>query len=128
MTEANQITITNQDDMVEARVECAHMEDQHAQALLVQVAAAADESPSTPFVLDLSNVAVMPSMSIGVLVTLWKRFRDSGQRLILAGLQPQVRRTLTLCRIDKLLDICDSVEEARQRLAADRGGEGDSGR
>jgi len=116
MTQANEITITAQDGIILARVTCAHMEDQHAQALVVQLMAAADESPSLPIVLDLSAVAIMPSMSIGVLVTLWRSFHDRRQRFILAAAQPSVRQTLTLCRLDKVLEICDGVEEARLRL------------
>ncbi len=116
MTRANDITITAQEGIILARVECEHMEDQHAQALVVQLVAAADQAPSLPIVLDLSQVSIMPSMSISVLVTLWKKFQGSGQRFILADVQPQVRRTLTICRLDKVFELSDTVEEARLRL------------
>ena len=121
MTEANEIAITVQDGMLLTKVLCAHMEDQHAQALVLQLVAAADQTPSLPIVLDLSHVTIMPSMSIGVLVTLWKTFQERRQRFILADVQPQVRQTLTLCRLDKLLELCDSVEEAKLRLRPDPG-------
>ena len=121
MTQANEIAITVQDGILLTKVECAHMEDQHAQALVLQLVAAADQTPSLPIVLDLSHVTIMPSMSIGVLVTLWKTFQERRQRFILADVQPQVRQTLTLCRLDKLLELCDSVEEAKLRLRPDPG-------
>ena len=116
MATANDITITAQDGILLTRMECAHMEDQHAQALVVQLMAAVEQTPTLPIVLDLSQVTVMPSMSIGVLVTLWKTFQGRRQRFILADVQPQIRQTLTLCRLDKLFELCDSVEEAKLRL------------
>jgi len=116
MTEPNEIAITVQDGVLLARVECAHMEDQHAQALVVQLMAATEQSPGLPVILDLSQVTVMPSMSIGVLLTLWKTFQGRRQRFILADVQPNIRQTLTVCRLDKILELCDSVEEAKVRL------------
>lgn len=116
MTQANEITITTQDGILLARVDCAHMEDQHAQALMIQLSAAADQAASLPIVLDLSQVTIMPSTSIGVLISLWKKFQASQTRFILADLQPNVRQTLTICRLDKLLELCDNVEEAKLRL------------
>jgi anti-anti-sigma factor len=116
MTQANEITIAVQDGILLTTIECAHMEDQHAQALVLQLMAAVEQSPGLPVVLDLSRVTIMPSMSIGVLVTLWRKFQSSGQRFVLAGPQPQVRQTLTVCRLDKLLELCDSVADARRRL------------
>ena len=66
--------------------------------------------------LDLSQVTIMPSMSIGVLVALGKTFQECRRRFILADVRPQVRQTLTLCRLDRLPEFCDSAEEAKLRL------------
>ena len=116
MTQANEITITAQGGVILARVERAQMDDQCARALETQLLAAADQTPTLPIMLDLSQVTAMHSVFIGVLVTLWKKTKESGQRFILAGMQPQLRQTLTLCRLDKLFELCDTVEEAKLRL------------
>jgi anti-anti-sigma factor len=115
MTPANEITVTAQGEIILARVECANMEARHAQALVAELSAVG-QTPALPVVLDLSPVTRMPSMCIGVLVTLLKRFQGTKQRFILAGLQPPVRQTLTICRLDKLFELADSVDEAKARL------------
>ena len=118
MTEGNEITITAQYGILMVRVACANLADQLAQSLAQQLTAAAEQSPTLPVLLDLSQVTSMPSMSIGGLVTLWKKFQDSRRRFILAAARPQVRQTLAVCRLDKLFELSDSVEEARLRLRA----------
>lgn len=114
--EADEITIDAQDGILLARAAYPCLEDEHAQALMQRVLSAAEQTPVLPVVLDLSQVNSMPSMSIGALVALWKKLKDGKRRFILAAVQPQVRQTLAVCRLDKLFELCDSVEEAKRRL------------
>jgi len=114
--QADDMTIMTLDGIILARALCPNMEEQHAQALLQQLLAAIEQTPSAPVLLDLSKVATMPSMAIGALVTLWKKLQDGHQRFILVGLQTPVLHTLAVCRLDKLFEFCDSEEEAKIRL------------
>ncbi len=110
------ITISTVDGFIVARVTVPHFEESHAQALLTKLSAAAEEAPATPVLLDLSRVASMPSMVIGAMVTLWKKFQDSKQRFILVGLQQPVRNTLAICRLDRLFEMADNEEAAKKRV------------
>jgi anti-anti-sigma factor len=108
--------ITIEDQIIVARVQTAHLDEPQAQALLQQLLAAVAQSPAVPVLLNLTQVATMPSMAIGALVTLWKKLQDGRQKFILVGMQGPVRNTLAVCRLDKLFEFCDSEEEARNRL------------
>lgn len=116
MSQAKEILIKPHEEIVWVALECERMEDEHASAMQTEVAAAAENAPGLPVVLDMSKVRMLPSMSIGALVALWQKLKESGQRFMLAGLQPEVRRTLTTCRLDKVFEICDGVDEALSRV------------
>ena len=116
MPESSEIAIVPHDEIVWARLECDRMEEEHAKSMQSAVSAAAEKANGLPVVLDLTRVDTMPSLSIGALVSLWQDLKQKGQRLILAGLRPNVRQTLTVCRLDKIFEITESVDEAVSRV------------
>ena len=75
-----------------------------------------DASESDPgialVVLDLSAVAIVPSIALGLLVQTLNKCNERQQRLKLAGVQPQIRKVLALTRLDELFELADSVESA----------------
>ena len=117
MAESGTVTIRQHDRIVLVTVECERMEDKHARALQTEVAQAAEEIPNLPVVLDMSRVTMLPSMSIGAVVTLWQQFKQDNRRFILVGLHDEIRRTLTICRLDKLFEICETVDAALLRIS-----------
>ncbi len=116
MAQNTEIVIETREGLVLGTIECAQMDDEHAKNMRTEVARAAEQAPGLPVVLDMSKVEMLLSISIGLLVALLQQFKAEDRRFILAGLQPKVRETLAICRLDKLFDICDSVEAARSRL------------
>jgi anti-anti-sigma factor len=73
---------------------------------------------STPFILDLANVEFMGSLAIGTLVGLHKEFHTRGQRLIFAAFQSSVQQSLSIAKLDRVLEIMPSVPAALQNLGA----------
>ena len=116
MSQTPEITIETTEELILGTIERAQMDDEHARSMRTEVARAAEQTPGLPVVLDMSKVEILMSISIGLLIALLQKFKAEGRRFILAGLQPKVRETLTICRLDKLFEICDSVEEGRSRL------------
>ena len=116
MSQTPEIVIETTEGLILGTIECSQMDDEHAKTVRTEVARAAEQAPGLPVVLDMSKVQMLLSISIGLLVALLQQFKAEGRRFILAGLQPKVRETLAICRLDKLFDICDSVDEARSRL------------
>ena len=116
MSPSQAIEIKTDEEIILAALQCTRMEDEHAQAMQTEVLAAAEQASHLPVVLDMSKVEMLPSLSIGALVTLLQKFKQDGRRFVLVGLQPKARETLTVCRLDKLFEICDSLEETLSRI------------
>lgn len=116
MSEQQVVSIEPHEGVILAVVQCESLGEGDTQRMQQTVAAAAAERRQLPVVLDLSRVRFVPSLSLGALVTLQQGCKQNGQRFVLASLQPAVRDSLALTRLDKLFDICDSVEEAVAHL------------
>jgi len=116
MSETSEVTITPHEEIILATVDCGQMRDEQANALQKEVTAAAEGTPELPVVVDMTKVEYIPSVTIGALVALWKRFDQAKRRFILVGLQPQIRKTLAVCRLDKVFEISESVDEALARI------------
>lgn len=69
------------------------------------------ESPNRE-IFDLSEVPFMDSMGMGSIVTEHVRCQRKGISMVLAGATPRVRELLKLTRVDKILSMTDTVEEA----------------
>lgn len=89
------------------------LDDDNLSAILTATSAAGAESPQLPVILDMTNVGYMPSLSLGGLVQLLQSFKSRGQRLVLSGLQPLVRETLAITRLDKLFEIHGDLSAAK---------------
>jgi len=118
MSELHPIQITIDEKMILSILQCEQMDELHTQEMLDKVIAAARGAPSIPVILDMSGVKFVPSLSLGAMVTLLKTCKENKQRFILAGLQPTVRDVMTACRLDRLFEIYDTLEDARFRLGA----------
>jgi anti-sigma B factor antagonist len=104
--------IERHDDVVVIRLQVKDLDEAHTKAVHADVNAAAAESPALPFILDLSGVKFLPSITLGAMVRLGQTFRARNQRLLLAGLQPTIRQVLTITKLDRLFEIQDDVDAA----------------
>ena len=82
----------------------------------VDITAAAAEQPKLPVVLDLSQVSFIPSLGLGTLVMLMRNLKKNGQRLLLVGVQPEVRTVFAITRLDKLFEMHANLEAALSHL------------
>ena len=73
-------------------------------------------APSLPFVLDMARVTFAGSLALGVLVGLSQEFRSRQQPLVFAGFQKDVRQSIEISRMDRVLDIEPDVPAALRRF------------
>lgn len=111
MADTPVLQVEVQPDVVVLRVTASDLFEGHVKALETELAAMAKDH-SLPFVLDVTGVKIVPSLSLGVLVRLATDFRSRGQRIILAGPQPAVRQVLAITRIDRIFEVQESVDAA----------------
>ena len=74
--------------------------------------AAPDDAPPALHILDLSDVPYMDSMGLGTIVTLYVRGKGKGIRVIVAASSPRVLELLKLTKVDTVLPMAATVEEA----------------
>ena len=116
MSELKEIELKKLETFLLARPRCTELDEQHTSDMQKKIQEAAEQAPEHPIILDMSEVHLLPSLSIGVLVSLLQDTKQRQQRFILIGLQPEVRQTLAISRLDKVFEIYDAVETASQKI------------
>jgi len=86
------------------------LDESNLSAVRADTSAAGKETPSAAVVLDLAKVSFMPSLSLGGLIQILQEFKARGQRLVLVSIQPMVRETMALTRLDRLFEIQDDLK------------------
>ncbi len=110
---AETITQINADsDVVLVRVLVDRLDEESVKRFTEDVRSAAAASSSAAIVIDLSKVSFIPSLSLGALVRLSTDARSRQQRLILAGLQPDIRQVFIHTRLDRLFEMQSDVAAA----------------
>lgn len=73
-----------------------------------------EDSPS--LVVDMTGVDLMASAGVGALVRLYHRVQKLGGRMAVIGTSERVRGVIEVVQLSQILNICDTMEEARARL------------
>jgi anti-anti-sigma factor len=76
------------------------------------------DSPAARVLLDLTDVTLIDSSGIGILVTAHRRADGQGARFGLAGASGTVARVFEMTRTNKLLSIYETVDEGVAALGA----------
>lgn len=64
-------------------------------------------------VFDMTDVSFVSSLAMGSLVSLHHSMKSTtGGRIVLAGLQPMIRRAFETAKLNQLIGLVDSVDEA----------------
>jgi anti-anti-sigma factor len=100
------------DNAVVARVNIKLFDDKTLKHMNDMIEQAATKPGVIYVVLDMSRVQIVPSLGLGALVQLSNRCKKRQQRLKLAGVQPMVRQTMAITKLDRILDLTDTVDEA----------------
>lgn len=75
------------------------------------------EEGSVFVVIDMSNVGWMNSSGLGMLMAGLTTLRGSGGELKLAGTPDRIRRTIEITKLDNVIPIYDSLDEAVDSFA-----------
>lgn len=74
-------------------------------------------------IVDMSNVTLMDSATIGVLLGGMRRAGEKGVKFALAGLRPTERRTITMTRLEGVFTIYDDLEQAIAQMRGEKEGD-----
>jgi anti-anti-sigma factor len=109
MPDPTATTVERHQSVVVVRIQADRLDETNLTAVRSEVSTAGLDSPQLPVAIDMSNIAFLPSLSLGGLVQLVQIFKARGQRLVLANLQTAVRQTITITRLDRLFEIQDDL-------------------
>ena len=80
----------------------------------------------TDLVIDLGNLEFVDSAGLGVLVGIYKRVKQRGRRVAVAGAQPYVSRVMKIIKLDQVFesfpDVPSALAELSRSAPADAGG------
>jgi len=68
---------------------------------------------SSQVILDLSQLQILSSIFLGLLVALHRRVESADGKMKICGLQPDVREVFKMTKLEDLLDIRDDEQDAR---------------
>ena len=71
-----------------------------------------DHKDRKKLILDFSNVQLLSSSALGVLITLRTKAEQIKGRVVLCGLRKDLRKVFKITRLDKLFTFCDDEEKA----------------
>jgi anti-anti-sigma factor len=109
-------TVEQQPNYAMVRIQVERLDDTNVDLVRADASAVAADSPQLPVVLDMAKVRFMPSFSLSGLVRLTQEFKARGQRLVITGLQPFVRETIIITRLDQVFDIQDDLSTIKRQV------------
>ena len=80
-------------------------EEENARVVAGQMLELVKSVGTRQLTLSFSNVEACPDFMIATLISLYRKVRDSGGKLVLRDMQPQVYELFETCRLDKVFDI-----------------------
>src|SRR5439155_22233025 len=104
-------------------VDLDRLDEYNSEAAGQELCHLADGLPCCRLVLDLANINFATSSGLGRLVALNRRVHSAGGRLMLANLNPAVAEVIAVTRLDKVLKVCGSSQEADGQSLSETGEE-----
>lgn len=74
------------------------------------------DSGSTHLHMDMTEVAFLNSMGIGMLVDIRNRTSAKKMKLVLGGVRPELEQLLKMVRLDKLFKLCTNDKQLKKAL------------
>ncbi len=87
------------------------LDEQTSRAVGAELSALADKMAGRKLVLNFIDVEYLSSGALGVLLTLNKKLRDIGGKLVLVNIDPKLYEVLEVTKLNKLLNISDDPND-----------------
>jgi len=117
MTQAQYVTIEPAGSYCLARITCEKVAEREAGVISTELLAGAPAARAR-VILDMAGVMLLGSAGLGALVTIDKQLRARGGRLVLFNLRPDILAVMRLTKLDRLLGIAETRDEAIAKLPA----------
>ena len=88
------------------------LDESNIQLIGNQLFGLVDDDGRKKIVLDFANVEYLSSAALGKLITMNKKVADSGGKLRLCSIRPDIYEVFAITRLNKVFDIRDTQDQA----------------
>lgn len=74
------------------------------------------EAGARKIVLNMEDVTYLDSFAVGFIMDMYRRVTSAGGKFKLCGLQPRVKKVLSITRVDNVIDIFPDSDQAFKAL------------
>ncbi len=106
------VTIEKRGSALIATVNAKMLDEKELKQLSAVLDQASADANVALIVVDLSRVQLVPSLGLGLLLRMSQKCEARKQGLTLAALSPQVRKMISITKLDRILKLSDTVETA----------------
>jgi len=92
------------------------LDDETIELIGGQLYALVDHLGARKLVLNLAPVKRLASLMLGKIMTLHKKLKPAGGKLVLCGVDPEIRHIFDTLRLPQFLTLCKDEQEALQAL------------
>jgi anti-sigma B factor antagonist len=92
------------------------LDEQHIQTIGEQLFSLVDEAGRRKLLLNFRNVEYMSSAALAKLITLNKKIKEVGGRLVLCDIEPQIMEVFEITKLDRIFSIYPGEQEALQAV------------
>lgn len=111
MLETSYLIVEKVGSVAVARIRCEKVGSRESPVVEMDLRQAAEET-GYKLVVDLSQVTLLASMGLGMLVSLHKHCADRGGKLAMFGLNEDIRNLLKLTHLERLLRVAADKQTA----------------
>ena len=106
------VTIEKRGSALVAHVNAKMLDDKELKQLGQILDQASADATVTLIVVDLARVQLVPSLGLGLLLRMSQKCEARKQALTLAAMSLQVRKMLSITKLDRILKMADTVDSA----------------
>lgn len=116
-TAASFCRVTPRAGVLTAEMAGPSINERESNIILKQVSEAMDEMETlTHLVLDMTNVAFMPSVGIGMCITLHQKAKAAGAVSIIHGMSPDIEQAFRITKLDRVFTITGDLKQLEKAL------------
>ena len=70
------------------------------------------EDGATKVILDLNDVAMLPSSVLGHIIIIHKKLSEKNGKIVLLGARDYVKKAFEISRLDQIIKICNDLDDS----------------
>jgi anti-sigma B factor antagonist len=108
----NRLSLTEQDGVVVAALNAESVSVTELEAVSAILREYITRNRPSRLVFDLSRIRFLSSMTLGLLVDIWRRLKEIGGQMRICGIQPHLMRVFRITHLDRIFEFSPDCDHA----------------